>query len=256
MIAYFDTGAFDSLYRRDGCTAADVAALRKSIYGRGLAMALSVHHLEELVLARRVAPQALSAQIRFMLSLASLRSLLKPSADLLFDEIRAYATSGAAGSPFLHGPMADAISAGVAELVESDGEEIGEEFTGALERARRTRVKLSGAIMRARAAAAASADDPIAAATRALAESAGALADCDRRGIDGLLRLRVVRMAAGVAAAPAPPPTLEHAIAAAARAETIVSADSDLRELIDRLALEGLAARDLPAFLTTVRGAE
>lgn len=251
MIAYLDSEAFDRLYRRDGCTAADVAALRKSVYGRGLALALSIHHLEEIVLSRRVAPQALSAQIRFTLSLASLRSLLKPSAALLKDEIRAYAASGAAGSPFLHGPLADAIRAGVAELIESDGEELGEELIGALDQARRARSDLARMIARARASVASASDDPVVAAARALAGSVGALAECDRRGIAGLLGLRVVRMAVGVAAESATPAplTLDHAIAAAARADTLVSGDPRLRQLIERSSCAGLAACDLPEFL-------
>lgn len=251
MIAYLDSGAFDRLYRRDGCTAADVAGLRKSVYGRGLALALSVHHLEEIVLSRRVAPQALSAQIRFTLSLASLRSLLKPSAELLNDEIRAYAASGAAGSPFLHGPLADAISAGVAELIESDGEELGEELLGALDQARRARPNLTRTIARARASAASASDDSVVAAARALAESVGALPECDRRGIAGLLGLRVVRMAASAAidTTLAAPFTLDHAIAAAARADIFVSGDPRLRQLIERSSCAGLAVRDLPEFL-------
>lgn len=253
MIAYLDFGAFDGLYRRDGCTAADVAALRKSVYGRDVTLALSIHHLEEIVIARRVPPQALSAQIRFTLSFASLRYLLKPSADLLIDEIRSYAASGAAGSPFLHGPAADAISSGIGELIESDGEEIAEDFVETLELARARRGELASLIDRARAAAAEG--DRIVAATRALAGAAGALAGCERRGIEGLLGLRIVRMAAGIAAAPPEPFPADHAIAAAARAEIVVSADPRMRELVARLALDGLASRGLPEFLATIRGA-
>ncbi len=256
MIAYLDFGAFDSLYRRDGCTAADVASLRKSVYGRNLALALSIHHLEEIVIARRVPPQALSAQIRFTLSFASLRYLLKPSADLLIDEIRSYAASGAAGSPFLHGPAADAISSGIGELIESDGEEIAEEFVAALELARARRADLAAIVERARVASAAAADaERSVAAMRALAGAAGALAGCDQRGIEGLLGLRIVRMAAGIAAAPPEPPLIDHAIAAAARAEIVVSADPRMREMVTRLALDGLASSSLPEFIDSIRGA-
>lgn len=256
MIAYLDFGAFDSLHRRDGCTAADVAALRKSVYGRDVTLALSIHHIEEIVIARRVSPQALSAQIRFTLSFASLRYLLKPSADLLIDEIRSYAASGAAGSPFLHGSAADAISSGIGELIESDGEEIAEDFVEALELARARRGDLALMIDRARAAAAVAPEgDRIVAAMRALAGAAGALAGCEERGISGLMGLRIVRMAAGIASEPPEPLAADHAIAAAARAEVVVSADPRIRELVARLSLDGLTSRGLPEFLATVRGA-
>jgi len=56
MIAYLDTNAFDHLYKRIGCTSADIAELRKAVYGRGLSMPIGIHVLEEILLNRRASP--------------------------------------------------------------------------------------------------------------------------------------------------------------------------------------------------------
>ena len=53
MIAYLATSAFDHLYRKIDCTAADIGALRKAIYSRTVSIPLGLHNLEEIVLDRR-----------------------------------------------------------------------------------------------------------------------------------------------------------------------------------------------------------
>ena len=43
MAVYLDTNAYDHLYKKIGCTSADIANLRKKIYGRELSIPLFAH---------------------------------------------------------------------------------------------------------------------------------------------------------------------------------------------------------------------
>src|ERR1700722_29925 len=99
MIAYLDTKVFDHLYKKVGCTSADIANLRKAIYGRGLSIILGIHVLEEILLNRRASPQELVARVKLTLSLASIRRMVKPCDQLLGDDIRSYAANGVQARP-------------------------------------------------------------------------------------------------------------------------------------------------------------
>ena len=83
MIAYLDTNVFDNLYKKIGCTSADIAQLRKAIYGRGLAIPIGIHVLDEILLNRRASPQELVARLKLTLSLASIRRMVKPCDQLI-----------------------------------------------------------------------------------------------------------------------------------------------------------------------------
>jgi hypothetical protein len=254
MIAYLDTNVFDHLYRRAGCSTVDIANLRKAIYGRDLSIRLSIHTLEEILLARRATPQAFAAQIKLTLSIANSRALIKPCNQLLTDDIRAYAARGEPDRPFLRGAMQNAVAVGIAALIESDGEEMEDEFLAALEEAKKQKARLSEIISAARAridAAAGSNERPsfeeywktrAPGAAEGLAWAAGVVEECARRGIEGLLNVKSVRMATGAVLSAAYASAFEHEedqaserldihhpIAAAAVAETFVTDDVCLR---------------------------
>ena len=272
MIAYLDTQAFDHIYKKIGCTAADIANLRKAIYGRALSIRLSVHTLEEILLARRVSPQALAAQIKLTLSLASSRTLVKPCAQLLFDDIRAYAARGDSDRPFLHGDMQNAVADGIAVLIESDGEELDEDFVAVLDQARQQKQHFAAALQEARAGAESVSrpglgwtsfdqycDAAALPALETLAARAGVENACRERGFDGLLKIKSMRMTLGAVLASTyakmtdglevNSATLHHAISAAAVAETFVTETPAIRELLPRVAMEGLSLANLPEFL-------
>jgi hypothetical protein len=260
MIAYFTTAVFDQLYRKSGCTSADIAALRKAIYGRDLTVRLSPHNLEEILLERKVAPQALSAQLRQALSFASLRTLMKPCQHLLIGDVRDYAAHGSAGNPFLHGPMQDDISNGIAELIESDGEEFSDEFRAVLEETRRQKIKIAalGEHLRTTVASRIEAmpseervptklweefSMPLAAEIAGLA---GVLEPCRTRGFDGLLETRTVRIAIALILADFAGGQskrrgeLHHALGAAAAGGVWVWGSGEGRENLAPLAAAGL----------------
>jgi hypothetical protein len=139
MIAYLDTGVFDHLYKKIGCTSANIAELRKAIYGRGLSMPIGIHVLEELLLNRRASPQELVARVKLTLSLASIRRMVKPCDQLIADDIRSYAATGQPERPLVSAQIQNAITQGIAELIESDGEEFSEEIAEAIEETRQRR---------------------------------------------------------------------------------------------------------------------
>lgn len=271
MIAYFDTQAFDHIYKKIGCTGADIANLRKAIYGRQLSIRLSIHTLEEILLGRKVSPQAFAAQIKLTLSLASSRILVKSCSRLLLDDIRAYSATGGPERPFVSGDMQNAVADGISTLIESDGEEVEEEFLAVLDEAKQEKQQFFAIIEQTRQVAGGiskpaggwtsfeqyldAAGQP---ALQALVERAGTDDRCGGRGLNGLLKMKSVRMSVGAALPPGfdelasdtvSSGALHHAVSAAAVAQTYVTENAATREFLSRRPVEGLAVISLPEFL-------
>jgi hypothetical protein len=272
VIAYLDTNAFDHIYKKIGCTGTDIANLRKAIYGRQLSIRLSVHTLEEILLGRKVSPQALAAQIKLTLSLASSRTLVKSCDQLLLDDIRAYATRGEADRPFLRGDMQNAVADGIAALIESDGEELEDDFLAVLDQARQEKQHFFAALEQARQEAEAISSRPsewtgfeqyfdaaVLPALKTLAERAGVANPCRERGLDGLLKIKSVQASLGAVLAlsyaqmtnswVANSTMLHHGVSAAAVAETFVSDTVAVRELLMHVPINGFNLTTLPEFL-------
>ena len=272
MIAYLDTNVFDHLYKKIGCTSADIADLRKAVYGRGLSMPIGIHVLEELLLNRRASPQELVARVKLTLSLASIRRMVKPCDQLIADDIRSYAATGEPDRPLVGAQTQNAITQGIAELIESDGEEFSEEMLAALEETRQRRTRFLQALKVSRQEIAAMVETlsaPIGFAecvrlaaapmVERFAARAGVLEACRERGIDGLLQIKSVGAAVGIALSfayghasegrvPAADDSADflHVPSAAATAEIFVTNDDRLREAV---ALNGLRAMSLGEFL-------
>jgi hypothetical protein len=274
VIAYLDTNAFDHIYKKIGCTGADIANLRKAIYGRQLSIRLSVHTLEEILLGRKVSPQALAAQIKLILSLASSRTLVKACGQLVLDDIHSYVARGKADRPFLPGDMQNAVADGIAALIESDGEELEDDFLAVLDQARQDKQQffaMFGPERQDREAISSPLsgwtgveqyfDAAALPALETLVERAGVADPCRERGLNGLLKIKSVRMLLGAALASsysqaatsaANSSTLHHPVSAAAVAETYVTDNAANRELLARLPIEGLNVITLPEFLKAV----
>jgi hypothetical protein len=275
MIAYLDTNAFDHLYKKVGCTSGDIANLRRVVYGRQLSFPLSIHTLEEIVLARGLGPASRVARVKFTLSLASSRRLVKPCALLLADDIRAYAARGEAERPYLGADVQNIISTGIAELIETDGEDLDEEMIGALQETRRHKERFLTGMTEAQEdieptfgapASEMSFEQYFANAAPILAErlarSLGVGEACGQRGIDGLLTLKSVRMSVGatlsltyerafegVSVQSGDAADLQHAVSAAAVSKTFVSDDARIRRLLSRVPFDSFETTDLPRFL-------
>jgi hypothetical protein len=276
MAVYLDTNVFDHLYKKIGCTSVDIANLRKKIYGRELSLPLSIHTLEEILLDRRARPELLVAKVKLTLSLGNFRRMVKPCDQLLTDDIRAYAATGAADRPFIDANLQNIISDGIGELIETDGEELDEDLIAALEETKRRKENFRAA-MRAmlesvreltKSAGTSFAEYfDLGAQTfvERVIERRGLLSECKRRGIDGLLQIRSVRMMVGETLSYLYGLTFEersaslgdsidmlHTVSAAAVAETFVTDDATLRRLVARVPLEGFEVLDLPGFLQRV----
>jgi len=275
MIAYLATSAFGHLYRKIDCTAADIGGLRKAIYSRAISIPLGPHNLEEIVLARPASARSMAAQIRLLLSISNWRVLLKPCGQLLADDLRAFAAGAEPARPFLHGAMQNAVTTGISELLESDGEELNEDFTQALDEVRRERQAFAAGLGEFLAECGTRFTPPSVTgafeeyfernapdAAAALAERAGVGAECKRRGVEALLGLKTARMWVGAALSLAcarslegEPPRAEeanelmHAVSGAAAADTFVTADAHALSWLGRVAIDGLRTTDLKGFL-------
>jgi hypothetical protein len=278
MIAYLDTGVFDHIYNKTGCTGADIAALRKAIYGREITVPLGIHVLDEILLNQRASPQDLVARIKLTLSIASLRRLVKPCDQLLSDDIRAYAARGEAERPFAGADVLNVLSEGISTLVETDGEEIDEDMRELLEQIRRQKERfISGtrsSLEESPPLIGASPEPPIfeqffqsriPTDAESFAASAAFLEQCTERGLDGLSQLKSLRILLGFKlsyiygrafenlAPLRSDSAFHHVVAAAAVAETFVTDDKELRALLSRVPMEGFEVTDLQGFLARVR---
>jgi hypothetical protein len=282
MVAYLDTNVFDHLYRKIGCTGANIADLRKAIYGRGLSMPIGIHVLEEILLNRRASPQELVARVKLTLSLASIRRMVKPCDQLIADDVRSYAATGEPDRPLVSAQIQNAITQGIAELIESDGEEFSEEIAEALEDTRQHKERFLQSVRVAQQQLALLVEklparisfeeyfERVAGTTvERFAQRAGVLEACRERGTAGLLKIRSVGAAVGTALSLAYGQTFEgwstrsddlvdllHVPAAAATAEIFVTDDHRLRLAIERLALDGLRVMSLTEFLSACTPAD
>jgi hypothetical protein len=275
MIAYLDTNVFDHLYKKIGCTSADIADLRKAVYGHTLSMPIGIHVLEELLLNRKASPQELVARVKLTLSIASIRRMVKPCDQLIADDLRSYAATGQPDRPLVSAQIQNAITQGIAELIESDGEEFSEEIAEALEETRQrkerylqgTNVLLGEITSQLESVPANTSFDDyfqrfaISVAER-FAHRAGVLDACRDRGLEGLLEIRSVRAVVGIALSIVYGQAFEgwtdvstdssfflHVPSAAATAEVFVTDDARLRHSLKRVPFENFQVMSLPEFL-------
>jgi hypothetical protein len=270
VIAYFDTETFDHIYKKIGCTGVDIGNLRKAIYGRQLSVRLSIHTLEEILLGRKVSPQAFAAQIKLTLSLASSRTLVKACSRLLLDDIRSYLAKGEPERPFLPGHLQNAAADGISTLIESDGEEVEDDFVAVLDQARQEKQYFFAIIERSKQVTETISppqggwvsfeqylETVAQPAIESLVELGGATDYCPS-GLTGLLKIKSVRMSIGAALAPGfdrlgtdavSSGALHHAVSAAAVAQTYVTENAAIREFLSRLPVAGLEVTSLPTFL-------
>ena len=200
--------------------------------------------------------------------------MLKPCGQLLTDDLRAFAAGAEPTRPFLRGPMQNAVTTGISELLESDGEELNEDFAQALDEVRREREAFVTGLSEFLSECGTrftlppdtggfeeyferNAPDAVA----ALAERAGVGPECRRRGADTLLALKSARMWVGAALSLACAQSVEgrapraeemnevmHAVTGAAAAETFVTTDARALPWLGRIAIDGLRTTDLKGF--------
>ncbi len=269
MIAYLDGKSFDHIYKKHGCTSADIGNLRKRIYGRELSIPLSIHHLEELMLDRHVRPELRVAKVKLMLSIGNFRRMVKPCEQLINDAIRSRRVGEESTRPLIDVNLQNIISEGLSDLIESDGEELNDELISVLEGARAQRERFVAGFHEALAEIAeyaAGASNlteyymrcaPL--IIRKLASSAGLLSSELARHADELMELKSIRAYVAMATSleylvasdysrPNDYSAVVHAISAAEVAEIFVSDETILREVLHNPHAT-IAVLDLPDFL-------
>jgi hypothetical protein len=159
-------------------------------------------------------------------------------------------------------------------LIESDGQELEEDFLAVLEETRREKLQWFAMLDHANEIAGSTSGSPAewagferyfdAAAphtVETMAARIGALDSCRKRGLNGLLEIKSVRMSVCAALAPSfnrltagtsSPPAFHHAVSAAAVAEIYVTESAATREFLKRLPNESLKVAPLPEFLKGV----
>jgi len=138
--------------------------------------------------------------------------MVKPCDQLIADDIRSYAATGQPDRPLVSVQTQNAITQGVAELIESDGEEFSEEIADALEETRHRKERFFQGMRVAQQQLAAMVETLPArvsfadyfqrtagATVERFAHRAGVLDACRERGIAGLLKIRSVGAAVGIA---------------------------------------------------------
>jgi hypothetical protein len=202
--------------------------------------------------------------------------MVKPCDQLIGDDIRSYAANGAPARPFVDVQIQNAITQGIAELIESDGEEFSEEIAEALADTKRRKERFVQG-MNATLREVLSSVEKVPAdiffddyfrltaprIAEVFAERTGVLEACRDRGIEGLLEIRSVRTAIVIALSCRYGQTFEgsplsladsidylHAPAAAATAEVFVSDDSHLRDALARVGLDNFRVMSMAEFLT------
>jgi hypothetical protein len=208
--------------------------------------------------------------------------LLKSCGQMIADDLHAFASGGEAPGPFARGAIQNAVNTGISELLESDGEELNEDFTTALFEIRREREAFAAGLTEfipecaariSTAFAAAGFEkyyrDHAPAALTELAERAGLGMALPDGAADLTGAPRSIRIWAGAALSLAWARTVEndnareedlneamHAVTAAgAAADLLVTAEDRESRWISRVPVDGFKVTSLKVFLArTVEG--
>jgi hypothetical protein len=275
-VAYFDTNVVRSL-------AANQRELILSMkIKRGLFVILSVAVIEELLSSVDKVGHATAIQrVREYLDLVDINRIAKPTDLLLTDDIRSYARTGNVSSPLLQQPDRDHFAIGMFDALRQTSRRATATISGIVAEVRnqkehfkfRMTENLQAARTELESAAKRGEKSPAfpeylastsANFARSLADHIGLGEDCEKRGIDGLLRIRSVRMTVGIGLSFFYAQMIErlqpqigdaidqkHAVMAASRAEVFVSNDRRLRRFANRVPMERFIVTDLVPFVST-----
>jgi hypothetical protein len=282
IIAYLDTNVFNDLIgRRCGVTDADILALRHAISRGRVTIPLSAEVLTEKLFTMEACPDLFYRDLEFIYGLVDQQKLCKDPAQLIREHIHCYAQGlpltgcyvtdgGKAAQWFLYTAANDRRR--LLELAE----EVNTQKTRSLEWMTETTtdrrkglqaLKESDRTLKKQLAAASFADmwrENAERLVRGWAEREGVLEACEERGIDGLLKVRIVRITAvtylslflshdfkGRHPRKGDYGDLLHARFGTG-ADVFVTGDSRLREALSGVPIDGLAVMDLPTFIQEI----
>ncbi len=254
---YFDTNVFRHL------TVDEEAILRKAIAAKQISILLSVINIEELLAAlEKSAEDEVLPRIRRLLELVDRHRFLKDTSMLVTDDLRSYALDGRATSPVLSGEDLLNASAQAEYLLFDKAQGSRDKRWSIIREAKHQKEGFLQKMMTRRAELWHDTEqirgisfefvweNQCVPTAKRFAQQAGVLDACARRGIDGLLKLKSIRMAAGMALSyfhakslqpqPEEPDIgdsrdLQHPILAAARADIFATREKRLKALAARV---------------------
>lgn len=272
---YFDTSAWDHLYKKVGISESDSAALVSAVKTHKMSVLPSITNLEEVVCALKSCPDLAIAELRFILGLADSQRLLKSHDLLLSDDIKSYALTGFPSKPFLEDSVIRLVLCTLQNPTRKDRGELlsvvkatqrqKEVFTVATKEVKRKSQseakKLKGGCS--------SFDDCwerlAYKVAEDFAECVGVLDACKKRGIESLLEVRSVRLVVGITLSLMYAQIFEerpsdmgdsrdihHAILASA-ADGFATEDKQFAKLLSRVPTEGFQVMNLNDLLELIR---
>ena len=273
MIVYFDTNVFDHIEQRNGVTDWECHILERAVKDGKIAVVLSFLNLEETLFLINTQPQKAKARINLILELASFRLFIKSQEIVIGDEIRSYALGTPYVSPFSDfEPSMEFVIRNALDPSEKD------EIQEVLDEVRQDKEKFKIMLDDGKKILQPHAKKIGASAYKferywesnsgwlaeSLAEAAGVLDECKRRGIDGLLKVRSARLAVGanlslmyshhfenVAPNDGDSRDILHAVLASS-AGIFVTHDKPFARALRRIPMDGFQVTDVHALVTAL----
>ncbi|HLK87424.1 MAG TPA: hypothetical protein VKT27_13035 [Candidatus Binataceae bacterium] len=266
--------------KTDSATQTDEKRLRSAVSLRRLTIVISHTNIRETLAAVPSYPDIARAQIGLMLSLVDWNRLVRLSPEILEDDIRHFAFNGeAANSPFVRDTthvrsilqrIIDGRIAG--EELEAVIQEDREQKRTFLGRVRKVRAEMRRALATLKKAGEIPTfeqffEDGAEEHLRAFIRSFRVAEECERRGLDKLLRIPSIRAMIGLGMSfiyrtavegKAPRRSdlrdLQHAPAAAAVADIFVTRDEEFALMLGRVPIKGFRVMGLHKLLADTEG--
>jgi hypothetical protein len=274
---YFDTNVFDHIHKGIGITEAERVILRSAVHAGKISILLSYLNMEEALSALKSCPDTGIAEIRLILDLANWQRPIKKAKILLSDDMRCYAQGKVLSEPFI--TLSPEIESNLRELLNPNQQDVRarmlqvnreiqqqkEGFKSGMGVIRNKWLmnvkKFKGKRPSFEEFWERYAED----LTECFAERAGVLDACKKRSINGLLRVRSVRLCVGVNLSliyaqhfegrtpdMGDSRDIHHAILASA-ADTFVTQDRKFAGLLTRIPIEKFEIMNLRDLITVVR---
>lgn len=276
--AYFDTNVFDHIHKEIGVTGAGLLALRSAVRAGRISILLSVLNLEEVLSALASSPAHAIAELRLILGLADWQRLVKPPNLLLSDDICCYARGDDLPEPFITDPVVESYLRALLNPSQQDIDELWpvvketrqqkEDFVAGMREVNKKVLPRVKEFLKKSQGWRPSFEDYweglAGEYAQEFAERAGVLNECQKRGIEGLLEARSVRVAVGVSLSYDYSQTFEgrtpklgdsrdmhHAVLATA-GDMFVTQDRPFARLLSRISIEGFRVVDIRDLLEEV----
>lgn len=272
---YFDTNVFDHIYKRISISESDLLTLDSAVKTGKISVLPSITNFEEVVPVLASRPNLAIAELRLILRLTDIQSLLKPHFLLVSDDIKSYALTGLSSQPFIDDSVIQSIlralqdpsQQDIAELlsVAKATQEQKERFNAGMKETREKILLKEKKLKDQHPRFNDYWKEFAGKLAESFAERADVLDACKKRGINGLLEVRSVRLTVGMNLSLIYAQTFEgrtpkigdsrdihHAIIASA-ADGFVTDDGEFARLLSRVLIEDFEVMNLNDLFELIR---